>query len=167
MKISKGFTLIELLVVLIVIGLFASMLMLMATTNDNRRIEREAKRLIHVLQLAQDEAIIKGVELGLSVKKERYSFSTLQDNRWVLIDADRDFNEYTLDTNMTMSLDVENEHVVEKIGDDAVLPAIVILSSGELTGFKITLSHVDEPSREFEIIGQENGALFLKSPNDE
>ena len=105
MNTNKGFTLLELLVVLIVIGLFASMLMLSVTKNDKRTVEREAKRLFHLIQLAQDEAIIKGVELGLAIQKDRYSFSSLQENKWLLITEDLDFNEHIVAENINITVD--------------------------------------------------------------
>jgi len=167
MNTNKGFTLLELLVVLIVIGLFASMLMLSVTKNDKRTVEREAKRLFHLIQLAQDEAIIKGVELGLAIQKDRYSFSSLQENKWLLITEDLDFNEHIVAENINITVEVENEQVVSKVDENTVLPAIVILSTGELTHFKINMSSSEQPLHEFQVIGQESGAISLKSPTND
>ena len=163
---QQGFTLIELLVVLVIVGLFAGMLMLTVTPNDNRNVQREAKRLIQVVQLAQDEAIMQGIELGLSVNSDIYSFSTLQDDKWLPVTRISYLAEHQLDPPLIMSLEIENEQVVQQIDKDSVLPSILILSSGELTAFKLSLFSQERPDKQVHIIGQENGQLFSQSTDD-
>ena len=155
-----------LLVVLVVIALFAGMIMMTITPNDNRTLDREAKRLMHIIQLAQDEAIMQGVELGLTVLPTRYSFSRLQNNNWVLLTADREFKQYDLNPAIEMTLQVEDENIVQQIDKEAVLPSIMILSSGELTAFKLALITIENSEKEVIIIGQENGQLSLQLPNE-
>jgi len=162
---QRGFTLIELLVVLVIVGLFSSMVMLTVTPNDNRNIEREIKRLMVVTQLAQDEAVMQGIELGLTVQSDRYFFSRLQENRWLPLASDGQLSEHILDSSLVMELDVEGEESVQSVDDETQLPAIMILSSGELTGFKLSLYSVEQADNIFQIIGQENGQLTLQSPN--
>jgi len=163
---QQGFTLIELLVVLVIVGLFAGMLMLTVTPNDNRNVQREAKRLIQVVQLAQDEAIMQGIELGLSVNSDIYSFSILQEDKWLPVSSISYLAEHQLDSPLIMSLEIENEQVVQQIDKDSVLPSILILSSGELTAFKLSLFSQEQPDKQVHIIGQENGQLFSQSTDD-
>ena len=163
-KFEHGFTLIELLVVLVVLGLFSSMVILTITPNSGRDLERETKRLIHVIQLAQDEAVLQGVQLGLTIKTERYFFSRLQNNQWLPLTADRQFSEHVFDSSLTVELEVEDELFVQQVDEKYTQPAIMILSSGELTGFKLSFFNIDQQDEQFQIIGQENGQLSLQSP---
>jgi len=162
----RGFTLIELLVALVVVGLFASMVMLTVTPNSSRNLEREAKRLMHTIQLAQDEAVMQGVELGFTLQADRYFFSRLQENQWLPLSTDRQFSEYVFDSSLMLELEVEDEHVVKQVDEELILPAIMILSSGELTAFKLSLFNVDERETLFQIVGQESGQLSLHKPDE-
>ena len=109
MKAYRGFTLLELLVVLVIIGLFSGMVMLTATPNDDRILQREANRLMQVIQLSQDEAIMQGIELGLTVQADRYFFSRLQEKRWLPIVNDPHLTEHQLNDALMMTCDVEDE----------------------------------------------------------
>jgi len=166
MSYDRGFTLLELLVVLVIIGLFSGMVMLAVTPNEDRIAQREANRLMQVIELAQDEAIMQGVELGLIVQPDHYYFSRLQDNNWLPLVNDTQFAVHQLNSALMMTLDVEDENVVQKIADDSMVPAVMVLSSGELTAFKLSLFSLEQPDKKFQIIGQENGQLLLQMPSD-
>jgi len=61
-KIS-GFSLIELLVVVFMIGILVTMFTLaVGVTGGDRELERETDRLVAVLNLAGDEAVMQGRE---------------------------------------------------------------------------------------------------------
>jgi len=166
MNYQRGFTLLELLVVLVIIGLFSGLVLFSVTPNDNQTTNREAKRLIHTIQLAQDEAIMQGVELGVTVQSDRYSFSRRQDKAWLPLAGDPDFTEYILNPPLMMTIEVEGDNVVLKNDDKSLIPAIMVLSSGELTSFKLSLFKQETPDRVFQIVGQENGQLSLRMPNE-
>jgi len=160
---QRGVTLIELLVVLVIIGLFASLVMLTVTPNENRAVEREAKRLMQVIQLAQDEAVMQGVNLGLAVQPSKYSFSRLQDNQWLPLTADREFSEHNLDAAVAVYLQIDGELVLQSINDVVAPPAVMILSSGELSNFTLSVSKANQAGSEFQITGREDGQLSLQT----
>jgi general secretion pathway protein H len=161
-----GFTLIELMVVLVIIGLFSSMLMLTVSPNNGRDLERESKRLLHSMKLAQDEAVLKGLELGFTLQHDHYYYSRLQGNEWLPLSQDKQFSSHELNKNIELVLEIENEQVIEQADESSDLPSIMILSSGEITGFKIALFYIDQPDQRFQLIGQENGQLFLQKPDE-
>ncbi len=166
MKAYRGFTLLELLVVLVIIGLFSGMVMLTATPNDDRILQREANRLMQVIQLSQDEAIMQGIELGLTVQADRYFFSRLQEKRWLPIVNDPHLTEHQLNDALMMTCDVGDENVVKKIDKESIIPSVMMLSSGELTGFKLSLFSLEHPDKIVQILGQENGQLSMQMSND-
>jgi len=166
MNYHRGFTLLELLVVLVIIGLFSGLVMMSVTPNDNQMTQREAKRLVHIIQLAQDEAIMQGVELGITVQSDRYFFSRLQQRNWLPLTGDAHLTEHVLNAPLMMTLEIEDGNVVKNTDKQSMLPAVMILSSGELTAFKLSLFNQETPERVFEIIGQENGQLSLQVPGE-
>lgn len=166
MNTQRGFTLLELLVVLVIIGLFSGLVMMSVTPNDNQATHREAKRLMHIIQLAQDESIMQGVELGITVQTDRYFFSRLQESNWLPLAGDPHLTEHVLSPPLMMTLEIEDGDVVQNTDESSKLPAVMILSSGELTAFKLSLFNQETPERFFQIIGQENGQLSLQVPSE-
>lgn len=72
---ERGFTLIEIMVVMVIVGVMVGMITLVASGNrDKRELENEARRLIAVLQMAADEAVMQNVEIGLELTEDGYSF---------------------------------------------------------------------------------------------
>jgi general secretion pathway protein H len=160
MKYRRGFTLIELMVVLIVIGLFTGLVTMNMGQNDNRIIEGEAKRLYQVLQLAQDEAIMQGIELGFSLTDTHYSFSRLQESTWLPLTSDKQLSEHDFGLNIDMTLLIENEAVIAQVDTQQKMsPTVMLLSSGEITAFEIAISAQDDNEPRFKINAQENGAM--------
>jgi general secretion pathway protein H len=160
----KGFTLLELLVVLIIIGLFSSLVLFNVVADDNQRLEREGSRLIRVIELTQDEAIMHGVEFGLVVDSTQYSFLTLENETWLPISANPYLAKHALSEPLSLTVEVENNRVVQEL-DGQLIPQILILSSGELTAFKLILMNADQPDYQVHIIGQENGQVSMQKLN--
>lgn len=72
---QRGFTLLELLAVIVIIGIivtFASLSIGNRALDD--RLEAEARRLEQLLRLAEDEADLKGIAIGLVFSKDGYRF---------------------------------------------------------------------------------------------
>ena len=73
--VQRGFTLLELLAVIVIIGIivtFASLSIGNRALDD--RLEAESKRLEQLLRLAEDEADLKGIAIGLSFTTKGYRF---------------------------------------------------------------------------------------------
>src|SRR5512143_3582334 len=77
---SRGFTLIELLVVVVLIGIIATFaVMSISGRAADDRLENEAKRTYALLQLAADEAQLKGVQIGIRYTVSGYQFVVMGD----------------------------------------------------------------------------------------
>lgn len=103
-----AFTLIEILVVLVIIGIISTIAVL--TMGDGGRRDKlleEATRLQAVLMLAQEEAQLYGVEMGLSLTPQQYQFVTFGRDRWTPVADDKAYKKHKLDEEFQLALKIE------------------------------------------------------------
>ena len=142
---SKGFTLMELLVVIVIMAiLFTFTTLAIRGTSPEELLQTEAQRLDRLLQLAMEEAILRGMEHGLEFKPNSYRFLLFAENRWQPLETDRLLRERELPENMEFELEIEQIDVLmEDAGEkddadkdkdqEAIRPQVFLLSSGEIT----------------------------------
>ncbi len=138
----SGFSLLELLVVIVIISiLFTFTTLAIRGTSPEERIQTEALRLDRLLQLALEEATLKGQEYGLEFSPDSYRFLLYVDQAWLPLEQDKLLRKRSLPENMEFELEIEQIDVL--IEDDAVdtdtededkpRPQVFLLSSGEIT----------------------------------
>jgi general secretion pathway protein H len=133
----RGFTLIELLVVLVIIGIVTGFAVLSVTLkSETDRVEIEARRLVALMQLASDEAVISANQLGMQIEANRYRFITLQDDIWRPVENDDIFRERELPDDASLELHIEGKQVLPGEGNGSI---IYFLSSGEISPFELVL----------------------------
>lgn len=137
---QRGFSLLELLVVIVIISiLFTFTTLAIRGTSPEELIQTEAQRLDRLIQLALEEAILKGVEYGVEFKPDSYRFLLFVENTWQPLDDDKLLRQRQLPENMEFELEIEQiEVLVEQASDDSndedrPDPQVFILSSGEIT----------------------------------
>ena len=156
---NRGFSLLELLVVVVIIGILASMFTLsVGLTSGDRELEREADRLQALLQLASEDAVLRGRELGLRFYPDGYEFSALdpEQNRWEVVAGDPLLRERELEQDVELLVTIEGRELdleaarderedlraardeaeeEQEEGDDegAYRPQVFLFSSGDLT----------------------------------
>jgi general secretion pathway protein H len=163
---SSGFSLLELLVVVFIIGILATMMTLsIGTTGGDRELEQELDRLQALIDLAAEEAVLQGQEMGIRFYPTRYEFSTetwetteAEESetavaRWSLVSGDALFKPRDLGEDFIIELEIDGRAVVlesysepkrrgkddenDKDDADPYLPQVFILSSGDLTPFTL------------------------------
>jgi general secretion pathway protein H len=77
-----GFSLLELLVVIVIIGILVAIAAINIDTRDTRP-EKHSERLAALIQLAADEAMIHGQEMGLQFNLGQYEFSVFDPGRGI------------------------------------------------------------------------------------
>lgn len=149
---SAGFTLLELMVVLVLIGIIFSFAALsMGGDKLSELMEEETRRMAVLLELAADEAVLRGEELAVNFTDDGYEFLVLNEgDGWQSSGEDGLLKAYKLPADIELRLEVEGElpelnamTAVDQESDgeqddDRLEPQVFILSSGEMTPFNAT-----------------------------
>ncbi|TRY33272.1 type II secretion system minor pseudopilin GspH [Aliiglaciecola sp. M165] len=171
---QQGFTLIEIMAVLAIMGLVISLVTFRNfATTPSEALEKQAKRFQVVVDMASDFAVLNQQEIGIRIetKTNEYMFMWLdEEQNWQLLEGQNTFAKYALPEPFTLQLELDNLAWVEEdnlfsdgifdeslsfdedrveIGQDEEEkklppPQILLLSSGDITPFSLTLIYEPE-----------------------
>jgi len=104
------------MLVVIVIGgiLFTYATLAIRGHNPQEKLQTEAKRFQQLIQLAQQEAILRGENYGLEVTLNSYRFLHLKNQLWVAISNDHLLRRRKLPQKMELELRLEDTTIVIK-----------------------------------------------------
>lgn len=154
---SPGFTLIEILVVVVIVGILASLVVLsLGAIGDDRNLQREARRLASLLELAGDEAELQGRDFGVEFIRQGYRFVEFDPifERWGEILGDKVLRQRKLPSDMELELLIEDRRIeladepaatqTGEDDDDSPLlerfaPHGMLLSSGDLSPLQVNI----------------------------
>lgn len=156
-----GFTLIEILVVVVIVAIVTSIAVLsLGILGDDREMRTEARRLMSLVEVAQDEAMLQGREFGLEVMTGSYRFVEYDafTGQWTemfdddilrlrRLPEDMEFELYldgqrvVLDADPASIEDPQDERRRELTEDYA--PHVFVYSSGDMTPFELRLLRPD------------------------
>lgn len=173
----QGFTLIELMVVIVIIGIMVTFVTISVGGRGlEDQAQEDARRLYQILLLAQEEAQMKGVELGFRHTAEGYEFLIVgPEGQWQTVDATGPFKPRTIRPPLRLELRVEGRVVPpamaagesDEEGDEEekIEPQFILLSSGETTGFALDLK-ADALDRIQQIEGDVLGRIELRQVDE-
>lgn len=170
MRGARGFTLLEVLIVAVIMAIVsAAALISVGAVGDDRELEREAERLTALVDLAAEEALLQGREMGMLIEPSAYRFFVFDalTSRWLAVEGDDLFRPRELPEGGRFELSVEGrkvvlqEHARKDDAEEDFAPQIMILSSGQLTPFEIELERDLEDFR-FTIAGKANGETEIE-----
>lgn len=156
---SAGFTLIELLVVVVILGVVSGIVLLsVGILGDDRALQQQARRLTSLIELAEEEAVMQGRELGLEFQRYGYRFVEYDplENRWYELANDELLRPRRLEEGFELALELEGRAITlpaeaaalgrERDGDGnrrdrsgRYLPHLMISSSGDVTPFDLSI----------------------------
>ena len=140
---SRGFTLLGLLVVLVIVGILVSLLTLsVGLLGEDGALRREAERLGALVQIAGEETMLHGFEMGLRFYRRAYEFSIYRDetDEWIRLVDDRLFRRRDIPEALELDLELEGRDVIlelETDDDKDYRPQVFIMSSGDITPFNL------------------------------
>ncbi|WP_321149888.1 GspH family T2SS minor pseudopilin variant ExeH [Aeromonas jandaei] len=176
---QSGFTLLEVLLVAMLMGLVATAVTLsMGGAKGDREIDKQARRLMATLQLAQEYAVMDGRLVGIRVEENGWQFMQRQakDRKWLALTGDKQLGQVQLPENMVLTLELEgfgwqpdpDEEREKKRDDKERTPQLLIFPGGELTPFTLTFSQQDDEVRYTRIVkGDEFGRLTLLTGDED
>jgi len=162
---QSGFTLLEIMLVILLMGVAASAVVMTMPSQANAEKDPkwQAQRFITLLQFAEDEALISGLEIGIVFEDESYQFTTYdhKTSKWILAELDvlsgkRELSpplklEYKLSGSVWDQIETQEDSFIDDdylvkvdIGkkEKILKPQVYVMSSGEVTPF--TLRFLDE-----------------------
>ena len=115
MRLSRGFTLLELLVVMVMMGLMTAAAI--STINyvfTDDTAEKHSERLAALVELASEEALLTGRELGMRIDDDGYAFYQFDERAqaWSAINEQKVFRNRTFPDHIEISLRLEGQAVV-------------------------------------------------------
>lgn len=149
---EQGFTLIELLVVMVLMALLsAAAISTLRFSFGDDDIETEARRIGALVNLAAEEALLTGREIGMELDQRQISFWEFEpfEQRWLALGQDDGpFRSRTLPDGIETDLVLEGQPVVlgedgEDDDDDQPEPQVLMFSSGQMTPFTLLLEDRD------------------------
>lgn len=134
----RGFTLIEILVVLFIVTILAGLIVTrIPAFGSNAAFDLEARRLHMLLKMARNDAELDSTEYGFRPTDNGYEFLFFDDGKQDWVRAPSPFHPRGLDEDITLTIRADNDEAAA-LGES--LPPVLILSSGEVTPFRMTLS---------------------------
>jgi general secretion pathway protein H len=161
MQRARGFTLLEVMLVLLLVGILASAVVINFSGNSpEQRLEKEVLRFSQVFQFIADAAQLRQQEWGLVVTAGQYAFVYYQNDGWQWAQQPAAAKAHILPEGITLTLELEGlpgdelsllsqleweaaAEDLEVTGDTASpppLPQVFILSSGEVSPFRLTFN---------------------------
>jgi len=132
---NKGFTLIEVAVVMLVIVIVLGIVSVNLEPDRDSIVRDEANRLALLLQTAQQESILQGKVIAVVVERQGYYFLVMDDkSEFKPLSQDDVLYPRSLPQDVVISsVDIEGASDTEK-------PRLILLPTGELSVFTVTLS---------------------------
>ncbi|WP_223670688.1 type II secretion system minor pseudopilin GspH [Kangiella shandongensis] len=163
---QAGFTLLEVLIAMTIAALMISVATIAFGDNELSKLKTKSRQLYGLLQIAQEESIIRGIELGIRIEPDSYSFMVYNGGKWQPLEDHRLLKAVQLEEPVYTYINVEGQESLleneEPDEDDASrgrggseqeekkktpeTPQIYMLSSGETNEFVVTMGiERDEP----------------------
>lgn len=178
----RAFTLIEVLVVVVIVGIVSAVVLLSTgLLEDDRNVREEARRIASLLELAADESLLQGRDLGLEVTQTGYRFVEFDPyaERWQQVGDDAFLRPRQLPDELYFDLAIEDRRVLlnpevanlESEDEDndrepSYAPHALIMSSGTLSPLQLAIRR-DRGNVEYIIDVTPQGTIEMNSGADD
>jgi prepilin-type N-terminal cleavage/methylation domain-containing protein len=133
-----GYTLLEVLVVVAIIAVLSGALMLSAGAGGGvHKLEEETTRLLRVLELACDQAVIEARFIGFGVGTESYAGYDFSDSGWKVVLEKGPLGIYQLPDGIALSVPDADEKLLPTVPEK---PQFVCAPTGELGSLDLRIA---------------------------
>lgn len=143
---------------LLIIGLIVGVATLAIGNPAPDKLREETRRLEAIIGLAQEESILQSRDFGVTFWQQGYAFHEFFEGKWRRVEQDRTLRAYQLPEGMRLQLVLEGIDVVMSPVEPEK-PQVFILSSGEMSPFKLRLKFLDLPAFFTELSADALGVL--------
>ncbi|MEK0162086.1 prepilin-type N-terminal cleavage/methylation domain-containing protein [Pseudoalteromonas piscicida] len=185
---ARGFSLLEVLVVLVIIAFSVNLITYTVSDSDEEELETMAMRVQGTINLASEFAVLNQVELGFHLDKGVIEFLVFDGEKWRSFEADDIYKPIELPEQYKVELILEDlpwsqDNLLEQAnwrelmsgGDDDNLlelkklkiPQVLILSSGEVSAFRLSVENKELQEPIFFIEGEFMAPVGLKREPEE
>lgn len=153
---TRGFTLIEILIVLLIISIVASVASLSIHFNRKKQMEMLATQIAHVIQLAQNDSLLRSQVLGIALTNHSLKFFNYDEKnqKWILT-PEKVFHEKIFSDGLMMTLKIQHK----TIPIDAE-PHLIISANGDFPNFEMDVGEKNQPAT-YKVIGKESGEVYV------
>ena len=178
----SGFTLLEIMLVIVLLSMTAVMVVPTFPKPSNDAAKLEAERFYQLIQLWNEQSLLKSAVMGVIVERNRYFLMELAGNNWKEVNRTK-----RISTSITMPEEIELEINIEGLNDEDQLfsreslfddtmfadveekppepPQLVLMGNGEIFPFALTFSADNKPL--WEVTGTDVGEFKLASLNED
>jgi len=179
---SRGFSLIEILVVLVIIAFATKMVVYSLEGGAEDELDTQAFRLHTTINMASEFAILNQVELGFHIDNNVFEFLVFDGEKWVSFVREALFEPVEFDPRFKLALNLDDlawaqDNLLEQANwrelmsgdEDSLLelkkfkiPQVLILSSGEVSAFQLTLELKEQSEPVYFIEGEFTAPVNLR-----
>ncbi|PCC13912.1 type II secretion system minor pseudopilin GspH [Pseudoalteromonas sp. JB197] len=179
---SRGFSLIEILVVLVIIAFATKMVVYSLEGGAEDELDTQALRLHTTINMASEFAILNQVELGFHIDNNVFEFLVFDGKKWVSFVREALFEPVEFDPRFKLALNLDDlawaqDNLLEQANwrelmsgdEDSLLelkkfkiPQVLILSSGEVSAFQLTLELKEQSEPVYFIEGEFTAPVNLR-----
>lgn len=150
------------MVVLVIVGVILTFIGI-SGGGDSRaeQMRREMQRLLALIELASEEAVLRSEQLAIRFGETDYEFMLLESNQWSPINDIPSLRPRRLPSGIELRLELQENPPPGLKAEEAESPQVFLLSSGEMTPFVLTMS-APETERRFQVKASLLGRLELE-----
>ncbi len=139
----RGFTLLEVMIVMLLVGIMTGFALLSVGGGPRERLKEEGQRLAALVELHQQEAILRGEVRGIRFTRAGYAILSLNDQgEWRPPAAATTLLQRELPEDIVLGLWVDDRPV--ELAAAGRLPQVLLLASGEATEFVAVFGFADD-----------------------
>ena len=159
---NNGFTLLELLVVLVIVGILFSFAALSLSARPDPT-KQEAYQVQQLLNLALEDAILRGQIMGWTLTEQEHNFSRFKNQQWLALKQDNLLRNYKLNSELEYHLEIDGLPAVTLA---STLPQVIFYPDATLSNFELTVQLKNTFNEGYKIYSEQNEIKLISLTPD-